>query len=99
MSTNVADALAGGMTVGELVEALRRHPADARVVMGCDYGDRHHTEQALPVGRVDALGHRPELITASAYSASGLAVRDLSDYEDDAPEGTVTEGVVVLRMG
>ena len=49
--TKIDRALARGMTVAQLIEALQDMPDDAVVVFGSDYGDICHTEQALIVGR------------------------------------------------
>jgi len=71
---NVADKLAQGMTVRELMDELSAYNEDAIVVFACDYGDHCHTLQALPINSVDELGDR--VIDKSAYSLSGLEIAE-----------------------
>lgn len=69
------------LTVGKLIELLEGEDAEALVLFSTDYGDYHHTPQAL--------GLRGELeqvkIEKSGYSTSGFALVTEEDeaYEDD----------------
>lgn len=70
------------MTAGQLRKAMEGLDQDARVFFVCDYGDYHHTQQALPVeDMLDAeMGH----LGTTAYSQSGLCVRgDEGDENGD----------------
>jgi hypothetical protein len=58
------------ITVAKLIELLEDESPDARVIVGADYGDYHHTDQALPLrGEVETV-----IVEASGYSASGFAI-------------------------
>lgn len=58
------------ITAQELMEALEDIPSHAKVAFTSDYGDRHHTEQIIPItGEMN-----PHAIRESAYSESGLAL-------------------------
>jgi hypothetical protein len=71
------------------------------VVFGSDYGDICHTEQALVVGRVDAIDPGTERIETSAYSHSGIAIEPIVDAaecdDDESPPAEETSRIVVLR--
>jgi len=89
--------LEDGLTVAQLIEALRQMPDDAVVVFGCDYGDICHTEQALVVRKVDELDPGTRLET-SAYSNSGVAIERLDDEDEVEDEmDDETTQVVILR--
>lgn len=79
-NAEVTQVLKRALTVRELIEALEDFDGDDRVVFACDYGDYHHTTQALPVREIE----RPQGVLApSAYSHSGVAiVGDDEDGED-----------------
>jgi hypothetical protein len=67
------------ITVAELKDLLEDYPDDMPVVFTADYGDRSHTEQALPVkGELDTV-----TITQTAYSTSGWAVGEPETDDDD----------------
>lgn len=71
------------MKTSELIEALQdslESYGDLEVRLGADYGDYHHTLQALNVREVE-----PVSIYDSAYSRSGQAVV-VADEDDDEPE-------------
>ena len=94
-------ALAGGMTVAQLIEALQNMPEDAVVVFGSDYGDICHTEQALVVTQVDEIDPCTERLESSAYSHSGIAI-ERRDDDDECPEDEFsatkeTNSIVILR--
>ena len=69
------------LTVSDLIEQLQEMPEDAIPLFVCDYGDYHHTQQALPVMAVAAL-ESLETVVESAYSQSGLAINS-ADEEDE----------------
>jgi hypothetical protein len=69
------------MTVGDLRDLLEDFPDDARVIFTTDYGDYHHTKQALGIRSAES-GHRVE---RSAYSNSGFALVG-DDPDDDAED-------------
>ena len=99
--TKIDRALARGLTVAQLIEALQDMPEDAVVVFGSDYGDICHTEQALVVRRIEELDNETERLETSAYSHSGIAIEpivDATEMEDD--EASAAEDancVVILR--
>ncbi len=99
--TKIDRALAHGMTVAQLIEALQDMPEDAIVVFGSDYGDICHTEQALVVRRVEELDVETERLETSACSHSGIAIEPIVDAtEADGAEASVAEDtnpVVILR--
>lgn len=66
------------LTVGQLIEKLQEHSLDAKVLIGCDYGDRHHTTQALTIHEVEELP-----ISETAYSSSGMKVRSEEEPEEE----------------
>ena len=67
------------LTVKALRDLLEGEDDDALVIFSTDYGDYHHTPQALPL-----RGETEEVyVEKSGYSNSGFAV--VSD-EDDAAE-------------
>lgn len=77
------------ITKAELLEALEELNDDDKIIVTADYGDYHHTRQALPLkGEVEEVS-----ITKSAYSNSGFALAD-DDDEDDDDE---TETYFVIR--
>ena len=99
--TKIDRALARGMTVAQLIEALQDMPEDAVAVFGSDYGDICHTEQALVVRRVEELDVETERLETSAYSHSGIAIEPIVDAtEVDDAEASVAEDanhVMILR--
>jgi hypothetical protein len=79
------------------MEELESLDPDARVLFASDYGDYHHTQQALPVGQVDE--HLTSDLAESAYSHSRVAlVADEPDEHDEprAETDDEPEDVVVL---
>ena len=98
--TKIDRALADGMTVAQLIEALEDMPEDAVVVFGSDYGDICHTEQALVVSQVEELDDATERLEASAYSHSGIAVEPIVDgaeSDDERPAAEESTRIVILR--
>lgn len=86
-----------GITVGELKALLEDEDQDAIVVFTTDYGDYHHTEQALPLkGEVESYDDARLVVKKSGYSNSGFEFREDEDADDDSEEGELI-GVVVIR--
>lgn len=81
MKTNIIRQLGNAFTVAQLIEELQQYPEEALVVFATDYGDHCHTKQALLVGNVEHT--TSSCIYDSAYSNSGLAIREETDREDD----------------
>lgn len=75
------------LTAEQLIEKLKTLPKNTLVGLTCDYGDYTHTIQFLPVTRVHVL--EDEKIGTSAYSRSGLCVRELEEYEERSEDLTV----------
>lgn len=71
------------ITVAKLIDMLQGEDPDALVVFTCDYGDYHHTQQALAID-----GNFEEVVLEkSAYSHSGFAVAtDDEDLTGDEPK-------------
>ncbi len=77
------------ITVAQLRRLLECEDDNALVIFTSDYGDYHHTEQALGIrGDIDTV-----LIEKSAYSNSGYA---LVESEDDNDAG-VYEPFLLIR--
>lgn len=70
------------ITKAELLEALEELNDDDKIIFTTDFGDHHHTPQALPLrGEVEEVR-----ITKSAYSNSGFALEEEDDDEEDCDE-------------
>lgn len=80
------------LTVGDLRAALDGLPDDAIPVFQSDYGDHSHTQQALPILGVEPL--RDGYLYETAYSNSGIGIRDITENDDGAHEPD--ENVIVL---
>ena len=75
------------ITVADLIDLLKDEAPDARVIITADYGDRCHTEQALPLrGDCDTV-----TIRESGYSASGYAI------DDEGVDGEDEDTYLVIR--
>lgn len=70
------------LTVGELILLLQEQDEAAQVVFSADYGDYHHTIQALPIR---GLFEERQIKEERGYSSSGFALVP-EDYEDDEPD-------------
>lgn len=90
--------LRNGMTVEDLIATLQDCNPNAVVLFTCDYGDYHHTQQALPVQECDRILHGQALVE-SAYSRSGLALEEADDGDDDQYEefSDAKQNVVILK--
>ena len=74
------------ITVAQLIERLQGEDPEARVIFTADYGDYHHTQQALPItGDIDEV----EVVENEGYSRSGFALLE-EDDEDDTDEARAT---------
>lgn len=95
MKATIERKLKNGITVAELIEQLQASDPDAKVLFVCDYGDYHHTQQALPVSEVRGIEYG-ENVVESAYSQSGLALyqEDAQDMDGEEKEGS--EQFVIL---
>ena len=82
--SKIRRSLESGLTVAELIDELKSFDGDARVLFVCDYGDYHHTQQALPIATVDENDTRSLL--ESAYSRSGIEYREAEHAEYFCPE-------------
>ena len=85
--TNAHHKIGHSLTVKELRDELENFPDDAVVLIVSDYGDHCHTQQAQPIESIDELGCS-EVLEESAYSHSGIALRevDFSFEDEDTPE-------------
>lgn len=82
------------ITVSELIERLQDQDPDALVIFSTDYGDYHHTPQALPIdGNIEEV-----VIAKSAYSNSGfqLIEREEEAEEDNNDGDDEVEGPKIL---
>lgn len=103
MSRRVEHQMEATFTVRQLREELEGADPDARVFFTCDYGDYHHTSQALPVGEiVDDL--ESNSLADSAYSQSGVQFveeqeLDVHSYGIKTSEADEDESfpIVILR--
>lgn len=84
------------ITVAKLIDLLEGESPDALVIFSTDYGDYHHTPQALPIkGEVEEA-----FIEKSAYSNSGYAVVDvdgLTGEEMEEADDRGEETYLVIR--
>lgn len=96
-------ALRRAMTVADLIEQLGDMDPNAKVFFVCDYGDYHHTQQALPVVELDEADGDQAYLQPSAYSQSRVAfveaTEEIDEETDPEEQGDVPHGpVVILRM-
>ena len=96
MTEQLERVLGGSMTVGELIAALRLCEPDDTVMFVCDYGDRCHTEQLLPIYSAMKLNDG-EHIRETGYSTSGVGLFDDDDDDDEDDDEDDVRSVVILR--
>ena len=78
------------ITVARLIDLLEGESPDALVIVSTDYGDHHHTPQALPLrGELETV-----TVEKSAYSNSGYAIAEPEDGDDEDGED---ETFLVIR--
>ena len=94
--TRVDRILERGLTAAQLIEKLQDMPADAVPVFACDYGDHTHTQQIFPITEVEELNQSGFTLRESAYSQSGVALREV-DEDDYDTEIENTPNAVLLR--
>ena len=82
------------MTVAQLKRELQELDDDAPVFFTCDYGDRVHTQQALPIMNVRT--HDSDTLDESAYSNSG--VRFTEDDGRELDDGEEVRDVVIMSQ-
>src|SRR5262245_17787558 len=98
MSRDIKRLLEKCLTVGELIEELQGYDASLPVIFTADYGDYHHTEQALPLLSISESYDCS--LKESAYSKSGVAVRECEEEDlDDEEAKQEAEGLscIILR--
>ena len=79
------------ITVARLIDMLEGESPDALVIVSADYGDYHHTTQALPLrGELETV-----TVEKSAYSHSGFAIAEPEDCESD--EDGADETFLLIR--
>ncbi len=86
------------LTVRELIEVLENEDPNAIVIFSADYGDYHHTQQALPLtGDVEEV----EIYEERGYSNSGFAIvkndSDRDEADDDGESDVDAQTFLVLR--
>ena len=72
-----------GMTVRDLIAELQNYDEDAVVVFQSNYGDYHRTQQALTVTEVVSAEDEQMTVAPTAYSQSGLCLREHEGLEDE----------------
>lgn len=80
------------ITVRELMACLEGEDPDMPVIFTADYGDYHHTPQALRIrGELEEVQ-----VAESGYSHSGYALVEAEDRDEDS-EGVAEPTYLVLR--
>lgn len=87
MKDEIQHVLEQAHTVRQLRAMLEGMDQNARVLFACDYGDYHHTQQALPVE--EAAEYFVGTLAESGYSKSGIAFVDLDDAAEVGDETLV----------
>lgn len=96
MSREIVSRINSAFTKKQLLEELEFIDDDALVLFVCDYGDHHHTQQALPVSEAEEMLVRD--LSTSAYSHSGVALPDDDpDDEPSEPDDYADQPIVILR--
>lgn len=79
------------ITVAELIDLLEDQDPKTLVIFTADYGDHHHTPQALPIrGEFETVK-----VERNAYSNSGFAIAGDDHDDPSAPEGV--DDFLVIR--
>ena len=86
---HLRDALSRGFTVGQMRKEMEHLPDDTPFVFVCDYGDYHHTMQALPAEDVEVV--KLSALKDSAYSQSGIALIDEESRKDGPRDSEIDE--------
>ena len=94
--TRVDRILERGLTAKQLIEKLQDIPQDAVPIFSCDYGDYSHTQQIFVISDVEELNQSGFTLHESAYSSSGVALREV-DEDDYDTEIENTPNAVLLR--
>lgn len=79
------------MLVKDLIEALKLRDPDAIVMFSYDYGDHCHTPCVEDIRHVEIHD-----LYKTAYSPSGLAIRDRDVDGEDDPQFEMEDIVVLL---
>ena len=87
MNREIKHVLEQAQTVRNLREMLEELDQDARVLFACNYGDYHHTQQALPVE--EAAEYFVGTLVESGHSQSGIAFVDIDDDAEVKDQTTV----------
>lgn len=84
MDRETARMLDEALTARQLIDEIKEQcpDLDSRVILCADYGDYHHTTQALPVGSIKLIDSGR--LAESAYSHSHVAV--VGTDEDEGEE-------------
>lgn len=92
--SQVQHVIENAMTGRQIIEAIESYgDLDVPMFFVCDYGDRYHTQQALPITEiVDA--ERKHLVE-SGYSSSGIALRE-DEGSDETDEPDDEQGCVLI---
>lgn len=100
MNHEVKQAMGSTMTAKQIIEMLEDMPPDSPVFFVCGYGDHARTQQALPIESVEET--EPKYLYDTAYSRSGIALRDDQgsreddeEYEEDGDDDV--KNVVILK--
>ena len=75
-----------GMIVRDLIAELQNYDEDAVVVFQSNYGDYHRTQQALTVTEVISAEDEQMTVAPTAYSQSGLCLREADGEDEEADE-------------
>ena len=101
MNHKIEHVLERSYTVRNLIQELGDMDPEAHVLLTCDYGDYHKTQQALPIQ--DITEHESDVLHESGYSQSGIAYADPDaepdecDDEDRVGEDEETYPVVIFH--
>lgn len=90
MNHEIEHTLSQSYTVKDLREALENADDDTRILITCNYGDYHQTQQALPIEGVE--GYETDVLHESGYSHSTIAFHDpLAEPDEDNDEVPITD--------